>query len=128
VGGGWALEIETFLGPLKWHPAVRRKPFGAHIFISSFVKDLVLRLFCRINLWVSIGCSADTNNQLYLPKYSNTPALSVLVFLFSSLTLFFVLLTPHFKADRRYFLTGENIILILQTATQLIEQFKGIVK
>jgi hypothetical protein len=19
VGGGWALEIETFLGPVKWH-------------------------------------------------------------------------------------------------------------
>ncbi len=23
VGGGWALEIETFLGPVKWHRAVR---------------------------------------------------------------------------------------------------------
>jgi hypothetical protein len=22
VGRGWALEIETFLGPLKWHRAV----------------------------------------------------------------------------------------------------------
>jgi hypothetical protein len=29
VGEGWALEIETFLGPLKWHRAVRRVPFGA---------------------------------------------------------------------------------------------------
>jgi hypothetical protein len=29
VGGGWALEIETFLGPVKWHRAVRRVPFGA---------------------------------------------------------------------------------------------------
>ena len=29
VGGGWALEIETFLGPMKWHGAVRRVPFGA---------------------------------------------------------------------------------------------------
>ncbi len=29
VGGGWALEIETFLGPVKWHRAVRRMPFGA---------------------------------------------------------------------------------------------------
>jgi hypothetical protein len=29
VGGGWALEIETFLGPVKWHGAVRRVPFGA---------------------------------------------------------------------------------------------------
>jgi hypothetical protein len=28
LGGGWALEIETFLGPVKWHRAVRRVPFG----------------------------------------------------------------------------------------------------
>ncbi len=28
VGGGWALEIETFLGPVQWHRAVRRVPFG----------------------------------------------------------------------------------------------------
>jgi hypothetical protein len=29
VGGGWALEIETFLGPVKLHRADRRVPFGA---------------------------------------------------------------------------------------------------
>jgi hypothetical protein len=29
VGGGWALEIESFLGPVKWHRANRRVPFGA---------------------------------------------------------------------------------------------------
>jgi hypothetical protein len=29
VGGGLALEIETFLGPVIWHRAVRRVPFGA---------------------------------------------------------------------------------------------------
>jgi hypothetical protein len=29
VGGGWALEFESFLGPLKWHRADRRVPFGA---------------------------------------------------------------------------------------------------
>jgi hypothetical protein len=29
VGGGWALEMETFLGPVKWHRADRRVPFGA---------------------------------------------------------------------------------------------------
>ncbi len=27
--GGWALEIETFLGPVKWHRADRRVPPGA---------------------------------------------------------------------------------------------------
>jgi hypothetical protein len=26
---GWSLEIETFLGSVKWHRAVRRVPFGA---------------------------------------------------------------------------------------------------
>jgi hypothetical protein len=28
VGGGWALEFESFLGPVKWHQADRRVPFG----------------------------------------------------------------------------------------------------
>jgi hypothetical protein len=32
VGGGWALEFERFLGPVKWHRAAdRRAPFGAKI-------------------------------------------------------------------------------------------------
>ncbi len=29
VGGGWALEIESFMGPVKWHRADWRVPFGA---------------------------------------------------------------------------------------------------
>ncbi len=29
VGGGWALEIKSFLGPVKWYRADRRVPFGA---------------------------------------------------------------------------------------------------
>ncbi len=29
VGSGGALEIKTFLGPVKWHRAVKRVPFGA---------------------------------------------------------------------------------------------------
>jgi hypothetical protein len=28
VGEGWALEFESFLGPVKWHEADRRVPFG----------------------------------------------------------------------------------------------------
>jgi hypothetical protein len=28
-GGGWALEMESFLGPVKWHRADKRVPFGA---------------------------------------------------------------------------------------------------
>jgi hypothetical protein len=27
VGGGWALDIESFLGSVKWHRADRRVPF-----------------------------------------------------------------------------------------------------
>jgi hypothetical protein len=29
VGEGWALEMESFLGPVNWHRADRRVPFGA---------------------------------------------------------------------------------------------------
>ena len=29
VGGGWALEFPSFLGPVKWERAHRRVPFGA---------------------------------------------------------------------------------------------------
>ncbi len=29
MGEGWALEIESFLGPVKWHRADRRVPFEA---------------------------------------------------------------------------------------------------
>jgi hypothetical protein len=28
VGGGWALEFESFLGPVKWHRADMQVPFG----------------------------------------------------------------------------------------------------
>jgi hypothetical protein len=28
VGGGWALEIESFLGPVKWQRADRRKVYS----------------------------------------------------------------------------------------------------
>ena len=30
VGGGWALEFPSFLGPVKWERADRRVPFGVH--------------------------------------------------------------------------------------------------
>ncbi len=29
LGGGWAVEFESFLGPVKWHRADRRVPLGA---------------------------------------------------------------------------------------------------
>jgi hypothetical protein len=39
VGGGWALEILTFLGPVKWHRADRRVPFGAQTKISKLFRN-----------------------------------------------------------------------------------------
>ncbi len=27
VGGGWAMEMESYLGPVKWHRADWRAPF-----------------------------------------------------------------------------------------------------
>jgi hypothetical protein len=41
VGGGWALEFSGFLGPVKWHRADRRVPFGAQwgrVHVSKFVE------------------------------------------------------------------------------------------
>jgi hypothetical protein len=39
VGGGWALEIKTFLGPVKWHQAFRREP-GTNPLPLAQVMDL----------------------------------------------------------------------------------------
>jgi hypothetical protein len=36
VGRCWALEFPSFLGPVKWHRADRRVPFGAQIFDLVF--------------------------------------------------------------------------------------------
>jgi hypothetical protein len=38
VGVSWALEIKKFLGPVKWHRAGRRVPFGAQ---KSRVKSIM---------------------------------------------------------------------------------------
>ncbi len=53
MGGGWALEIESFLGLVKWHRADRRVPFGAQKTRDKvqgggrdrLVRDNVKRLF-----------------------------------------------------------------------------------
>jgi hypothetical protein len=41
VGGGWALEFSSFLGPVKWHRADREVPFGAYP-VHKYVKLCVL--------------------------------------------------------------------------------------
>jgi hypothetical protein len=43
VGGGLALEIETFLGPVKWHRSVRRVQFGAQNFPPSPAFGLIYK-------------------------------------------------------------------------------------
>jgi hypothetical protein len=47
-GGGWTLEIETFLGPVKWHRTVRRVPFEVQkmLFLKRNDKTLVLFTVC----------------------------------------------------------------------------------
>jgi hypothetical protein len=45
VGGGWALEMESFLGPVKWPRADRRVPlaFGAQ-------KTRIIHSFHKVRL------------------------------------------------------------------------------
>jgi hypothetical protein len=42
VGGGWALEFSSFLGPVKWHRANRRVRFRSPIDTKL---SLTLRIF-----------------------------------------------------------------------------------
>jgi hypothetical protein len=54
VGGGWALEFSSFLGPVKWH----RVPFRANIWTNmsdcmylhsiNSNKHLYMSIFCNI--------------------------------------------------------------------------------
>jgi hypothetical protein len=39
VGGGWALEVEIFLGPVKWHRAVRRVPFRVPLHPKKIIQE-----------------------------------------------------------------------------------------
>ncbi len=39
VGGGWALEFSSFLGPVKWHGAYRRVPFGAQMALAIWAPN-----------------------------------------------------------------------------------------
>jgi hypothetical protein len=41
VGGGWALEFPSFLGPVKWERADRRVPFGSGMCIPDHGSDFV---------------------------------------------------------------------------------------
>ncbi len=60
VGGGWALEIKSFLGPVKWHRADRRVPFGAQIqyhYIRGCIYRRCIGSFMYKSPWVTLtGC------------------------------------------------------------------------
>ena len=49
VGGGWALEFSSFLGPVKWHRADRRVPFKNKI--GSFHEILLIRFLNCPFIW-----------------------------------------------------------------------------
>jgi hypothetical protein len=67
MGGGWALEIDNFLGPVKWHRADRRVLFGAQTIRDGFlmfvisVSGTVLRTTTSYstcsNVWSKYGIS-----------------------------------------------------------------------
>ena len=48
VGGGWALEFPSFLGPVKWHRADRRVPFQHSVSVSPG-KFLILIILWNYN-------------------------------------------------------------------------------
>ncbi len=56
VGGSWALEMESFLGPVKWHGADRRVPFMAQKTLGVFFhapppkKKKTAKEICQINV------------------------------------------------------------------------------
>ncbi len=59
VGGGWALELPSFLGPVKWHRADRRVPFGAQVMDMHASKTLCTghRCFMHTSPLVTLtGC------------------------------------------------------------------------
>jgi hypothetical protein len=60
VGGGWALEIETFLGPVKWHRAQKsRVSQCVHISFTYFMpwRPLLLMRRCLSSSKKIVGSS-----------------------------------------------------------------------
>jgi hypothetical protein len=60
VGGGWALEFSSFLGPVKWHGANRRVPFGAQKLENSTSPNNGYACIQNI-MHRSIGCFLHTS-------------------------------------------------------------------
>ncbi len=51
VGGGWALEFPSFLGPVKWERADRQVPFGAQkTDLNNFPRSIFVDNIARLKL------------------------------------------------------------------------------
>jgi hypothetical protein len=48
VGGGWALELSSCLGHVKWHPADRRVPFGAQNYARGCINHRCINSYKRL--------------------------------------------------------------------------------
>ncbi len=73
VGGGWALEMESFLGPVKWHWADRRVPFGAqkYWFIDLMRwKTEIFPIYCMLllNHIKNLNCHLFSNMEVIVKK------------------------------------------------------------
>jgi hypothetical protein len=80
--GGWALEIESLLGPVKWHRADRRVPFhqlSANLFLqcSFFSHKSGISLILR-RLKYRKSLASCTNDCLSLPTFTYSTMLTVL--------------------------------------------------
>ncbi len=71
VGGGWALEIESFLGNVKWQRADRRVPFGAQKTPKHYARGCINH-WC-INSYYSFQ---PPSAFLYYPSFSRDKILS----------------------------------------------------
>jgi hypothetical protein len=61
VGGGWALKIESFLGPVNWNRADRRVSFGAQKL--NFLND-----FFSLKNVIKVASNSNTGKQKNLEK------------------------------------------------------------
>ncbi len=65
VGGGWAMEFESFLGRVKWHRADRRVPFGAQkTRVRGVDPDPIRRVWIRIRIWILLSAGKNSKNNL----------------------------------------------------------------
>ncbi len=55
MGGGWALEIKSILGPVQWHQADRQVPFGAQKIKNHYTQGRINHR-CIGSLMHGSGC------------------------------------------------------------------------